>query len=712
MKRTLLFAFLLLQSFYAAHAGNSLLINNPLQGSWILNPGKITDVSLNVYPEGLFVRHELTFTLNTHTNYSSLDTLEAVLKFDLPENSFIHQSWLWLNNTVIIEADLIEKNRAISIYEGIVRRRRDPSLLTKTGPSSYQLNVYPMTKNFPRKVKITYSTPLSWNNGRAYFPLPVQLLKTSAVQPAITLKLYTGKGFQGPACAGCDLASMQTGGGAAFTTYNIPASQYSSSDVLYLSYASPATNGMWIGAHPTGASEGVYQLAIDPAQVSGNVPSRNIVFVLDHPMTYINNGAVFAFPQIRNYLRAALQTQLRATDSFNVFYVDNNAVLRTFSNWQLADSAGIAAALGSIPASISSDLSKFEQLMKDALSFSHTRVSPNTQTVFISSNNSVISQSSCDTLFNRVKNHLGSFKNKINVFNYSGMQQWISGMTLTGSELLFNKLCLASGGNYAEFEKKETTYTQGGYMEVFTFDAMSALGRMLWQVGYNTPAYNIGLPLSGGYTHSEFPLNNISRLCFGSMYTETGRYTGSLNPAGNVTLQAAGPGGILNQQIPVQTLFGLDSNARQTWTSYYLTDLIATGSSFNNEAIDSSIRNQVLCDLTAFLAVETGDTVKGSINKEGGTPISAGQQAPADHWVKAAPNPFSDALMLSFSRQVDYIEIYDVQGRLLLRVLPGKDTRSFSWDGRNGAGADVPAGVYIVRVGAMGQTKSLKVQKL
>ncbi len=80
-----------------------------------------------------------------------------------------------------------------------------------------------------------------------------------------------------------------------------------------------------------------------------------------------------------------------------------------------------------------------------------------------------------------------------------------------------------------------------------------------------------------------------------------------------------------------------------------------------------------------------------------------------EHWngtqpLSTWPNPFSDrtSLALSLPVSVDYrAEIYDAQGRLVKRIGEGfaqAGDLSLTWDGRDGRGRPVAAGVYLARV--------------
>jgi hypothetical protein len=82
--------------------------------------------------------------------------------------------------------------------------------------------------------------------------------------------------------------------------------------------------------------------------------------------------------------------------------------------------------------------------------------------------------------------------------------------------------------------------------------------------------------------------------------------------------------------------------------------------------------------------------------------------------VSAAPNPFNPTCEIRFDLPTAgsvVVAIYDAQGRHVRTLLPstlGAGPHSVGWDGRNGAGQAVAAGVYLARIAAGGSTASVK----
>ncbi|MFH7813373.1 VIT domain-containing protein, partial [Acetobacter lovaniensis] len=63
--------------------------------------------------------------------------LEGVFYFPLPQDASISGFGMWIGDQ-LVEADVVEKERAREIYETILRERRDPGLLEWAGGNIFK----------------------------------------------------------------------------------------------------------------------------------------------------------------------------------------------------------------------------------------------------------------------------------------------------------------------------------------------------------------------------------------------------------------------------------------------------------------------------------------------------------------------------------------------------------------------------------------------
>jgi predicted Zn-dependent protease len=104
--------------------------------------------------------------------------LEGVFHFPLPQDASISGFGMWIGNE-LVEADVVEKQRAREIFEDIMRSNRDPALLEWAGGNIFKARVFPIPGNSEKRIKITYTQvlPLRGNRYQYSYGLHSELLK-------------------------------------------------------------------------------------------------------------------------------------------------------------------------------------------------------------------------------------------------------------------------------------------------------------------------------------------------------------------------------------------------------------------------------------------------------------------------------------------------------------------------------------------------------
>jgi predicted Zn-dependent protease len=87
-------------------------------------------------------------------------------------------------NGEMVEADVVEKQRAREIYEEIMRERRDPGLLEWTGGNVFKARVWPIFAHSSKRVRITYTQvlPLVGNKYRYSYGLQSEMLQKNPLK--------------------------------------------------------------------------------------------------------------------------------------------------------------------------------------------------------------------------------------------------------------------------------------------------------------------------------------------------------------------------------------------------------------------------------------------------------------------------------------------------------------------------------------------------
>ena len=123
--------------------------------------------------------------------FSAQDSLEIVMDFKLPDGAEITDMWLWVGED-IMRAEMMDKWTAQQTYNGIVARRIDPAILKVVAPNEYQINIFPLMVELPRRIKITYLVPNNKikDNNLKISPIPLNLLQLSNHEREMLHLLY------------------------------------------------------------------------------------------------------------------------------------------------------------------------------------------------------------------------------------------------------------------------------------------------------------------------------------------------------------------------------------------------------------------------------------------------------------------------------------------------------------------------------------------
>lgn len=98
-------------------------------------------------------------------------TVEGILLLPVPDGAAVH-SFDFLGTSSEPTAKILTKEEARRIYDGIVRRSRDPALLEFTGYNVVRTSVFPVPPNGVQKISLTYNHILPTDNNRIDYVLP------------------------------------------------------------------------------------------------------------------------------------------------------------------------------------------------------------------------------------------------------------------------------------------------------------------------------------------------------------------------------------------------------------------------------------------------------------------------------------------------------------------------------------------------------------
>lgn len=707
MKTKLVLTPLLLLLFSSVWAYNQLRISDPL--NWWSNQGTIDSATLSIKPKGAFFECGLylEFSLGSYNSYN--DTTEVVMDFELPEGAFITDSWLWVGNQ-IVKADLMDRGRATMIYEGIVKRRQDPSLLVKNSSTQYQIRVFPLPPGQSRKVKITYMMPAEWASGQVSMDIPTALLKTSASLPSLRVIVYEDSVWKSPAMFGSSSIFLYNTSDSkvATITPNVLSNNVGAS--LSVVYPSPMQNGLFAATYETASGEGYYQLVMQPRTSLNLTQSRKVVMLIEHR----TSETLITPYELYNDLQSSLKLNFTAIDSFNVI-VSGNTNNIVSSVWLPCDSVHISQAFSQLPASPNIAMSKLEALLLDGVDFIQNNGGSG-EILLVSSSHTYTNVNASNNSINTVLTKMNGALFPIHCLDYStiyNQNNWFNTNTQSyyGNEYFYKTISGITNGYYSIC--RDQYYYYYNYFKPVKEVAADLFNKSDLKVSF----LNLTPNFQSGFTFAAYK-STQNAVSYNSYYTEIGRFIGSTLTDIDVTGFIAGVPTVTN--LPISQQIPADSFTRKMWVSAFLDDFQFGNLDNVGKAlvVDSSRSASVLSMYTAFLALEPSDTTQACSDCEDETnpnnPVSVASLESDNLLVSISPNPFSQHLSITIqlgTAIIKDIKIYDLMGRLVKSFVweANSNELTLSWDGNDDAGQLVSVGVYILIVKTDSGSKALRV---
>jgi Ca-activated chloride channel family protein len=689
-----------------AHGYDQLRIQHPQQ-TWRYGQGTIEEAVISIRPQGVYMEYGLYLTFSARgLNFTATDSVEVQFFFDLPAEAIVHDLWLWVDDQ-IMRALIMDRWTASSIYENIVKRRRDPCILFKNSATSYELRIYPMKGNAKRKIKLTYLMPAQWSATAVSAALPTNLLRTSK-NPLATFYLlfWPQPDWQKPRLLEFPDIAFNEKEDTFFGLYqraNIP----SAAVVTSLNFAldSPMRDGVYVSRYPAG-NGGIYQLALLPSQTLQLQTQRKVAILFD----YLAGKSTVTTNEVLNGVKTMLREQFTPADSFNLIF-SSLTIRRAGEKWFAANSASIDQAFANAGSNPLASYSNLPALLANGIDF----VSKNGNDgslLLITNSDQVGDYRVANPLLNDVLSqmnpalpiHVADFTNAGAIYYNNG------GRSYYGNEYFYQNLTQRTYGNYANIRATNSfsgmltaiTQTLNGFID--SFDFYTTL-----ENGFCFGRYNLGT--TGPAIYLNRPLLQI------------GKFNGSFP----FIVQADG---VYKQQMFSKTMTVTgeklsDSLAVEIWTGNYIAALEAQPQTNEiiKQILEASLRERVLSRYTAFLALEPSDTVKvckdcQDESKLVSSIVSREKEAADDSLLQAYPNPFNAATTLTVRlpsnvmRENVSLKIFNLIGQVVrtfdLPVDAGKRTYQFTWDGRNDAGQIAATGTYFLVLKTPASRKSLK----
>jgi Ca-activated chloride channel family protein len=417
-----------------------------------------------IRPKGVMMEYamELTFSSKVSAFTQRSDTLEVQLNFALPQEAIITDSWLWLDDSTVVRAQIMDRWTASAIYTNIVRRRRDPSLLVKNGQGNYSFSIFPMPGNMPRKARITYMMPVDWGENVATVVIPTGIMRASSQVPALRVSYFPNQAWKNPrllenAALRFSAPVRERNGTGDVQTLVIDSRTVSASPALMLAVdVPPSTNGVYLNVFAD-STDGYYQLAFRPSQALDIRAPKKVAVLFDYDAGKTNISREDLLKTTKDLIR----NQFSARDSFNLIF-SQLAIKRHSPTWLPADSATVERVFAALDGMTIAAYSNLPALLANGMEFVRSRSragAPPDGTLLIIANSDQAGTNATANQLLRDLQTLFSPLPQCNVADFISQNtswQYINNTSYYGNEYFYLNLTRLTGGYYANVRNGRT----------------------------------------------------------------------------------------------------------------------------------------------------------------------------------------------------------------------------------------------------------------
>jgi Vault protein inter-alpha-trypsin domain len=642
--------------------------------------GTIEEAILTAEPQGAFMAcsMELVFSARGTRWEGRNDSLEIDLKFTLPAQAVVHDSWLWIGDD-IIKGQMLDRQLARTIYENYVRRRTDPSILFKNSDTQYEFRVFPMAGNQTRRVRIAYLVPMEIRRNSVQAMLPMQLLKSSRFAPKTTILAKANVYGREPILSG-SVAILKVDQPAGWYKANLSVVPES----MRLSFVRPNPAAAVVSTLKSGPDEGFYECVYFPdIPTSTTRTIKKIAFVVDYVE---KNPRVYSRNTVIEQLRETIRRHLVPGDSFNIFI--NHVPLYEFGTWIKYQEDKLDDIFRRFYGDQVIRIYDLPTLLTTALQF--VQRSPKNGTIVVVSNANDIHTSNTDTYINDIVRQMGSSTIPIHVADYN---------TTLSSYYLNNQW--QQGDSY--FLTQLASRTNGNYNNIRNWESVERLlSETMVQPGTILENFDLHTGLANGFCYGRyFPINGGESVRLGQPIVQIGRWKGSM--PFNIKLGGVYDGKLFQQniQLDANQIVAADTLLREWWFGAYLRPQEKDNRpNIAQQTIKTSIEERVLTRQTALFCPEDKNLICKTCGDVRTYIVSAKEdEEDAPVW-QASPNPFTDVVRFQLKHEKlagkpVRIDIFSITGALVKVLEANADSNGevlIQWDD---AQQNVPAGMYI-----------------
>lgn len=285
-------------------------------------PIELTKVNaeINIQQDVAQVKLEQYFQNKSHRQ------LEGDYYYSLPGISQIDDFYLYINGKKT-KGELLDSKKARSIYEGIVRRMKDPALLEYADYGLFRASIFPIAAGETRQIQLNYDQVVTFESGHYKFELPIRQSGQGAIENyQIKVNLKGNQTLANIYSPSHNVKIDRINGKEVVITFNNKHVDGSRNFVLFYSLANSEINGSLLSFRPRTDRDGYFMFFANPAFGLKNKKAiaKDIIFVIDV------SGSMGGekIEQARDALRFCINV-LNEEDRFEI--ISFSSSIRTFS---------------------------------------------------------------------------------------------------------------------------------------------------------------------------------------------------------------------------------------------------------------------------------------------------------------------------------------------------------------------------------------------
>ncbi|MEE9391071.1 MAG: VIT and VWA domain-containing protein [Planctomycetota bacterium] len=276
--------FCLCASFAAAQGISDIRLHEGKR-IWRPAPRPQPHVIISSHKVSVAIHDEIATTTVRQTFRSkSRYILEGIYLFPIPADAVLKDFAMTMNGKMV-KGEVLESDKARRIYEGIVRRNRDPGLLEYVGKRLFRARVFPLNPGATIDIELSYVESLrrEGNLVEYRYPLKTQTFRHGSVtQVSVQVAIETASELKTVFSSSHDIGKVRKGDRKMTCSYEAKNSDAERDFQLYFSRNDRAF-GLDLLTEKSGDGQGHFMMVLAPKQnfTADEILPKDVVFVVD-----------------------------------------------------------------------------------------------------------------------------------------------------------------------------------------------------------------------------------------------------------------------------------------------------------------------------------------------------------------------------------------------------------------------------------------------